>query len=211
MSDHKYLAFIDVLGASEKWLEDFDKTKQEYLDVIDDVFYLVPAETRNRVAISVVSDSFIVESEELLGVIVVGQLMHMQAMQRHNWMLRGGLSFGRHQEIRDDKGMQVMSEALVRAVAIEKNTRMPRVEIDSRITIPERERWEKEHPFLRPYIDYDGRLQINPFNVAWGSSFAFRVKCLKEDYPAYSDKYDWFLDLHQYMKQQAIKFNENQA
>lgn len=92
-----------------------------------------------------------------------------------------------------------MSEALVRAVAVEKTVRSPCIALDERIVPPPGAWFPYENNLHRALLYYESRWLVSPLSVAWGVSAATRVENLKAEYPEHSDKYDWFLEFHRHI------------
>lgn len=95
--------------------------------------------------------------------------------------------------------MLVASDALVRAVKLERSVSVPAVVVADDVEIPD-ELWKRRFalgPFETPLLHFRDRNIVNPFNTLWGRSAALRATELMNESPTHRDKYLWFLALHQ--------------
>lgn len=193
----RYVAFCDVLGFSDAVKKDFISASKVYLDFINHVRLMEPIGTAE---VTVYSDSIIVSSDELEPVLSKVQLLWWSALT-NNWLIRGGVSYGRVWQHQTDKDLFVVSEPLVKAAQFEKSVRVPAVLIDPAIEIPP-ELWMARFangPLSTPILHFNGMNIVNPFNNFWYQSAYHRVEQMIEDYPQHSDKYYWFLALAGYV------------
>ena len=68
--------------------------------------------------ISVYSDSILIVCSELAPVLHAAQSLSFATLAQ-NWLIRGGIAYGRYWENRQDGSLFVVSDALVRAVHLE--------------------------------------------------------------------------------------------
>jgi hypothetical protein len=189
----KYVAYCDVLGFSTAVLNDFDGAVAVYQNFRKYVRqWPFPSPAR----VSVYSDSILVVAEELPAVLHTVGGLHWAALL-NDWLIRGGIGYGRHWEESEDGNLFVVSDALVRAVAIEKSVKIPAVVVSQEIPLGI-EAWVPrfEHGiFKAPLLYYEGRSLVNPFNSYWFASAAIRAERLRALHPTHKDKYEWFLSL----------------
>jgi len=190
---YKYVAFCDVLGFSNEVMSDFDAASKVYVDFINSVRTMQNIGTAEVV---VYSDSILVTGDDLFSVLQAVNLLWWSALL-NDWMLRGGVAYGRVWTRREGTHLFVVSEPLVKAAQIEKSVRVPAVALAKDIEIPE-EAWV--HRFSAgalstPLLHFGGLNIVNPFNSFWFQSAITRVSQLLERFPMHSDKYYWFLAL----------------
>lgn len=197
-AENKYVALLDLLGFSAQVLEDFARTTEMYQRILND--------TRTRAVLNpgvklvIYSDSIMITADHLADVIKVVNMMQFHTLF-HDYLVRGGIGYGRHVEAQEAGNFYVVSEALVKATMAEKTTRMPCVVIHKEIEIPN-DWWQfRGNPFLRAVLHVDGMNIVSPFNIIWGTSAAQRVRnfCAnysREDFPAHHEKFEWFLSLY---------------
>ena len=85
----------------------------------------------------------------------------------HDWLIRGGVAYGRHWEENEKGNLFVVSDALVRAVEIERSTKVPAVVVSTEIPLGI-EAWMPrfEHGvFKAPLLYFQGLVIVNPFNT----------------------------------------------
>lgn len=94
--------------------------------------------------------------------------------------------------------MMVASDALVRAVKLEKSIGVPAVFVADDVEIPDELWLYRFHQglFAAPLLHFRDRNIVNPFNTFWFASAAARTAQLMIESPAHKDKYLWFLALH---------------
>ncbi len=190
--EHKYVAFCDVLGFSDGVTDRFEETIETYRALMrGHADFPIP----EGVEITIYSDSILMVSKELLPIISAVNLFWFQALM-HDCLLRGGIAYGRHWSETSNGNLLVVSEALVKAVKIEKTIRHPAVALSSDISVHSA-LWlaALEHKNLGTLIHYEGLNCVSPFNVYWFQSGRHRVEQMKERWPQFSEKYDWFLKI----------------
>ena len=189
----KYVAFCDVLGFSSAVLNSFETAITVYRQFSDKIrSWPFPS----KAIISVYSDSIIVVGEELPSVLHTVQALHWAALL-HDWLIRGGIAYGRYWKETEGENLFVVSDALVRAVAIEKSVNIPAVAISDEINLGI-EAWVPrfQHGILgAPLLFFEGRIIVNPFNRYWFASALIRVKTLINSHIGHKEKYEWFLRL----------------
>jgi hypothetical protein len=122
----------------------------------------------------------------------------------NNLMVRGAITKGRYWEQRQGNNMLVASDALARAVKLERVVSVPAVVISDDIEIPD-EVWLSRianGPFQTPILHFRDRNIVNPFNLFWGTSAGHRASKLMAESPQHKDKYLWFLSLYEAVKSQ---------
>jgi len=95
--------------------------------------------------------------------------------------------------------MLVASDALVRAVKLERSVGIPAVVIADDVAIPDQVRLNRfaNGLFLTPILHFRDRNIVNPFNIMWFRSAGDRASRLMSASPSHTDKYLWFLALHE--------------
>jgi hypothetical protein len=196
--DTRYVGFCDILGFSNKILTDFDQTLEIYKEFANS-FLGVPA--AKAVEITMYSDAVLLTSQSLIPVAQTIQNLYFVALV-HNLMVRGAITKGRYWEQRQDNHMLVASDALARAVKIERSLGVPAVVIADDVEIPD-EVWMSRFVngvYLTPILHFRERNIVNPFNLFWGTSAGDRASRLMVESPAHKEKYLWFLSLYQAVK-----------
>jgi hypothetical protein len=191
--DSRYVAFCDILGFSNRILADFDKTLEVYKD-FGQTMSEFPA---TEVQATMYSDAILITAASLDKVLVAVQSLCFLALA-HNLMIRGSITKGRYWEQRQGNHFLVASDALVRAVKLEKTVGVPAVVIADDVEIPDNY-WLTRFvsgTFRTPLLHFRDRNIVNPFNVFWFRSAAFRASQLMAESPEHKDKYLWFLALH---------------
>jgi len=113
-----------------------------------------------------------------------------------DYLIRGGIAYGRHVEASKSPNLYVVSEPLVKAAAIEKTIRFPCVALHPDISIPD-EWWTGfERNLDRGILYFGGQTIVNPCNIGWGTSAATRVTQMLADSRQHREKYEWFLEMH---------------
>ncbi|HXS37260.1 MAG TPA: hypothetical protein VN721_11215 [Flavipsychrobacter sp.] len=190
---NKYVAFCDILGFSNLVLNEFDKTIRIYRD------FRIEIDKRNEligILVSVYSDSIIIVDDDLMKVAEAAQLLQWTTL-RHGWLVRGGIGYGKHWKESNNNNLFIVSEALVKAVNIEKSIKYPVIAIDSGIKIG-LEYWL--HGFVHsvfdlPIIHHLSTTIINPFNNYWFKSAEIKLKKLRSCNENHIHKYDYLLEL----------------
>ena len=199
----QYVGLLDVLGWGHYVKADFKNAVKIYDAILEPCDRLLRREFSSRVSIRIFSDSILLVSPDLSPILKLANTLHFTTLFQ-DCLLRGGIARGKHVESGSQGQLYIVSEALVRAAELEKKVKNPCVVLDSTAVpaIPFAQ-LKTISPFLRPYLFFDGLWIINPFNIGWGTSAAKRVTQLKEKYPDYVDKYDWFLRLYEAVRSGA--------
>ena len=192
-SGTRYVAFCDILGFSHKILTDFDSTLEVYKQFGDSLLN-APS---TRAEVSVYSDAVLVTSEFLIPVLSTVQVLCFLALI-HDLMVRGAITKGRYWEKREGNHMLVASDALARAVKLERSIGVPAVVIADDVEIPDALWFQRFQSgiFFTPILHFRDRNIVNPFNIMWFRSAGDRATRLMAQSPAHKDKYLWFLALH---------------
>lgn len=189
----KYVGFCDVLGFSSAVMNDFNATLALYQQFRNDV---QNSPFPDRAQVSVYSDSILVVSDNLPAVIHTIVTLNWVALMQ-NWLIRGGIAYGKYWEEKEDGNLFVVSDALVRAVALEKTVKVPAVVVSEDISLDINVWMPRfEHGiFNAPLLHFQGLNIVNPFNSFWFASASIRAKCLLDEHPQHREKYEWFLSL----------------
>lgn len=189
----KYVAFCDVLGFSNAVLANFENASRIYAEFRD---RMRGFPFHAEVEVSMYSDSIVIVSDRLNPVLSATQALWFLAMS-HQWMLRGGIAYGQYWVRREGGNVFVVSDALVRAVRIEKSIKNPAIALSEEVVVDDLVwalRWA-HGKFVVPVLHYEGRTIVNPFNLYWFASARMRAIGMLEEFPAYKEKYEWFLSL----------------
>jgi hypothetical protein len=189
----RYVAFCDILGFSNRVLADFDGTLRVYQEFGTQMSNFSP----NEVQATMYSDAILITATSLAPALVAVQHLWFLALA-NDLMIRGAIAKGRYWEQRQGNHLLVASDALVRAVKLEKSVGVPAVVIADDVEIPDNY-WLTRYangPFGTALLHFRDRNIVNPFNVMWGSSAANRASILMSESPEHRDKYLWFLALH---------------
>jgi hypothetical protein len=197
----QYVGLIDILGWNRYVRTDFKRAVEVYDWILDNCNFI---KGLNPVpSMRIFSDSILLVSAELASIMAAANTLQYAALFQ-DCLVRGGIARGRHVELGSQAQLYVVSEALVYAATLEKEVKKPCIVLDPRIVPPIPSAVLRAiNPFQRLMLFFDGLWIVNPFNIAWGTSAATRVTQLKERYPEYSDKYDWFLRLYDAVKSWA--------
>jgi hypothetical protein len=180
----RYVAFIDILGFGQQVLDNFDATLEVYEEIINDCFYL--ERWHATVNLNIYSDSIILVSASLEPLIEVAVMIEVIAL-KNNYLVRGGIGFGKHVEKIQNGNIYMISEAVVNAVRLEKEIRMPCIVFHSSITIPGS---ILNNP-RRPVVLHENRYMLNPF---WDSKdVRDSLVTMAEGATGDKDKYDWII------------------
>lgn len=190
----KYVAFIDLLGFSNKVLANCEETIDIYEQMLQSTSKI--SVLRPEVQITVYSDSFLLTSNEFLPLVDVSRGLLMQTLF-NNYLVRGGIAYGKHIESSMPPHLFVVSEALIKAAALEKTIKNPCIAIHPDIII--KDEWWSGHDrnITRDLLYFGGHIIVNPCNPLWGLSAGTRVKLMQDEIPQHREKYDWFLQLHE--------------
>ena len=193
-NDVQYVAFCDILGFSDKILTDFDQT----LKVYSEFAKLLAGFEFQGVQVTIYSDSILIAGKAFAAVLSAAQTLWFFALA-HDLMIRGAITKGRYWELKQGNSLLVASDALVRAVQMEKSVGVPAIVVADDIEIPD-DHWISRFakgPLLTPLLHFRDRNIVNPFNMVWYRSAATRAAQLMALSPQHKDKYLWFLSLHQ--------------
>ncbi len=194
ITDNRYVGFCDILGFSDRLLTNFDATLKVYKDFAQ-TFSKVPA---NEAEVTIYSDAILITGYSLGRVACTIQNLWFIALA-NDLMIRGAITQGRYWQQRQGNHMLVASDALVRAVKLERSVGIPAVVIADDLAIPD-EVWL--HRFANgllqtPILHFRDRNIVNPFNIFWFRSAGDRTSQLMAASPSHRDKYLWFLALHE--------------
>ncbi|HZL12635.1 MAG TPA: hypothetical protein VFC85_00690 [Verrucomicrobiae bacterium] len=191
----RYVAFCDMLGFGDAVENRFDQAVAAYSEFIE-IMHRLPA--FERVQISIYSDSILIVGENLSAVVDVVNGLWLAAFQ-NDWMIRGGIAYGRYWEKRENGDLCIISDALVRAVKLEASVGFPAVVFSKEIKI------DSEIPFWAahfingivsaPALHFRGLSFVNPFNKYWLLSAKTRAEEMFERFPEQKEKYEWFIAL----------------
>lgn len=189
----KYVGFCDVLGFSSAVLQDFDATIALYQQFREHVRNWPFSE---RAEVSVYSDSIVVVADELSTLLHTIVALNWVALMQ-DWLVRGGVAYGKYWEEKEGGNIFVVSDALVHAVSLEKTVKVPAVVVSDDINLGI-EAWVPRFEygvFKAPLLHFQGLNLVNPFNSYWFASAGIRVKRLLDVHPDHKTKYEWFLSL----------------
>ena len=189
-----YVAFVDVLGFSSNIIHDFHSLLQTYENMLS---YLHITESMHpEVKLFIFSDSFLLVSETLGPLILKVQALLMQTLFS-DFLVRGGIAYGKHLESNSPPHLFMVSEAVVKAVSIEKSIKNPCIAIHPDIEISDDWWCGISRNIERGILYFGGHRIVNPLNIVWGQSAATRVRQMLEEHPEHKSKFEWFLELHQ--------------
>lgn len=189
----RYVAFCDVLGFANAVQERFEETIETY-----DQFARMVGEWPfpEKVEICVYSDSILILSDELAPLLNAVQSLSFATLA-HDFLIRGGIAYGRYWERRENGNLFIVSDALVRAVKLESSIKIPGVGFSPEVEIP-LSAWMphfSDEIFLSPVLHFRDTTIVNPFNKFWFASARNRVAQMLDRFPEHSKKYEWFLEL----------------
>ena len=189
----KYVAFCDVLGFSDAVLTRFDETIAVYTEFAQSIRkWPFP----QKVTVSVYSDSILVVSDDLPPLLDALKSLCWDSL-RHDWLIRGGIAHGRYWEQKEKGNLFVVSDALVRAVRIEKSVKVPAIAFSEELALGI-EAWVPRFShgiFNAPVLHFNGLSFVNPFNPYWFATARMRLATLLARFPEHRNKYSWFLAL----------------
>lgn len=193
--DTRYLAYCDILGFSAKILNDFDNTLKAYQEFSKQMSG--PASNVKDVQTTMISDGIMITAMSLARVLVATQHLCFWALA-HDFMIRGAITKGRYWEQRQGNHLFVASDALARAVKLERSVGVPAVVVADDVEIPDNYWLARfQHgPFVTALLHFRDRNIVNPFNLMWGRSAKNRASILMAEHPEHKDKYLWFLALY---------------
>jgi hypothetical protein len=193
-ADNRYVGFCDILGFSNRIVTDFDGTLQIYKTFGDEMSTM----PYKNVEVTVYSDAILVTGNSLARVLSAIQGLWFISLA-NDLMIRGAITKGRYWEQRLGNNMLVASDALVRAVKLEKSVGVPAVVVADDVEVPD-EFWLNRFIsglFQTPILHFRDRNIVNPFNIMWFRSAGDRASRLMSASPSHRDKYLWFLALHE--------------
>lgn len=190
---NKYVAFCDVLGFSHAVENEFEATLSLYREFSERISDWPFPKKAN---ISMYSDSILIVCDELPPLLYAVQGLWFATLAQ-NWLIRGGIAYGKYWEDRSNGNLFVVSDALVRAVRLESTVKVPCVALSPEVEIPPRLWLSRfsDSPLTAPLLHFEGLNLVSPFNIAWFRSAINRAQQLRARFPQHSDKYDWFLKL----------------
>lgn len=195
---NKYVAFCDVLGFSHAVENHFDATIRLYKEFKDRIAEWPFPEKAN---VSVYSDSILIVCDELPPLLYAVQSLWFATLTQ-DWLIRGGIAYGKYWEERSNGNLFVVSDALVRAVRLESTVKVPSVVLSPEVVAP-LSAWVarfRDGPFSAPLLHFDGLNIVNPFNPYWFASARMRVCQLLDQFPQHTDMYEWFLKLSEHVE-----------
>ena len=130
----RYVAYCDILGFSSRIQENFDQALEAYREFGTVLSSLEPQ--LKEVQASVYSDAVLITGASLPPVLRAVQNFWFLALV-HDFMIRGAIAYGRYWEQRSGGHLFVASDALVRAVKLERLVGVPAVVIADDVEIPE--------------------------------------------------------------------------
>jgi len=199
----QYVGYIDILGWSRYVKTDFKNAVKIYDSILEPCDLILKKDLGKSTSIRIFSDAILLVSENLDPILRLANSLQFIVLLQ-DCLLRGGIARGKHIEFSDQAQLYVVSEPLVRAAELEKEVKKPCIVLDSAALPPiPLDKLKEIPPILRQLLFFEGIWIVNPFNVMWGTSAEMRVTQLKERYPQYSDKYDWFLRLYNAVKSGA--------
>ena len=190
----KYVVFADILGFGSRVIDDYDKTLDIYEQVLEApevISWLTP-----EIQVSIYSDSFILVSVDLDRLIDATRMLYMVTL-KSGLLVRGGIAKGKHIESLQSSRLHMVSEALVKAVKLEKEIKFPCLGIHPDIEIPD-EWWTKHNDNIKRSILYFGGLRIvNPCIIPLWKTPIIKMFNNPQDHQKHQDKYQWFSELLQ--------------
>lgn len=191
----RFVAFCDILGFSSRIQTNFEETIQIYRDFAAEFSQLVEGDP---IEVTIYSDAVLITSKELVPVLRGAQALWFIALMQ-DLVIRGAVTKGRYWSERSSNHMFVVSDALSRAVKLEKSVGVPAVVLADDIEIPDDLWLYRFRTSLAetPLLHFRDRNIVNPFNPGWLKSAANHAQRLMAGSPAHKDKYLWFLALYQ--------------
>lgn len=189
----RYVAYCDVLGFSNAVVNLFEHTIAVYAEFMERMRDWPFPE---KAEISIYSDSILIVSDELPPVIHAVKNLWFATLSQ-DWLIRGGIAYGRYWEQRENGNLFVVSDALVRAVKLESSVGYPAVTFSPEVDLT-LAAWTRRYEaglLPAPVLHFRGLSFVNPFNPCWLQSARMRVSQMLDAYPEHAKKYNWFLDL----------------
>lgn len=118
--ENKYVAFCDILGFSNSVTTQFENVVIIYQDFISEI----KKHDFSELKISVYSDSILIIGDNIIKIAEAVQVLLWTTL-RYDWIVRGGISYGKHWKESNENNLFIVSEALVKAVNIEKSVSHP--------------------------------------------------------------------------------------
>ena len=194
--EHRFVAFVDLLGFSHSVITDLDEAIATYDHLFDEIRHIGRG-AFPTLEIVVASDSVIFTSVHLAEVLSACQTMQFIALAADT-LVRGGIAYDLHIQRTEERNLYVVSPALVKAVRLERAVLHPCIALHSSVQIPG---FAYPQPgqsnFERLLLYFDAMWVVNPFNIMWGSSAMTHVSQLLERFPQHRAKYQWFLSLYE--------------
>lgn len=189
----RYVAFCDVLGFSNAVQNLFEETLSVYAEFMR---LMRDWPMPEKAEVSIYSDSILIVADDLPSILHAVKNLWFATLT-HDWMIRGGIAYGRYWEKRENGHLFVVSDALVRAVKLEGSVSYPAVAFSPEVELP-LNLWVarfQHGPFVAPVLHFNGLSLVNPFNPYWFASAGMRASQLLVQFPEHEEKYNWFLAL----------------
>lgn len=188
-----YVGFVDVLGFSSRIEGDFDGAVATYRELLSRIRMMAPYQHKD-VTIQVYSDSILLTSANLFPLTLTVQNLCFLTLSA-DCLVRGGIGFGRHAVQVTGQDTLVVSQALSRAVDMERRVGYPCVALHESVFLEDQVWVNNNDTFLRSILYFEGIRLVNPFSLVWGTSAQYRVQSMREAHPEHAENYDWFLRL----------------
>lgn len=189
----KFVALIDILGFSSRVISSFRGALCTFEQVLRAT--AVVKEIIREVEIRVFSDSFLLVSDSFDRIVAASQAILRQTLSR-DYLVRGGIAYGKHVDESRPPNAYMVSEAVVKAAMVEKTIKYPCVAVHPDIEVAD-EWWGVANTNLeRGLLYFGGLVTANPCMMGWGASARTRVEQMLLKHPEYREKYEWFLQLH---------------
>lgn len=205
-TEKKYVAFCDILGFSNAVINQFDETILIYKELKNELVRRKDSGVYN-LELSVYSDSILIVSDDLYKLCTAVQILLWTTL-KNRFLVRGGIAYGRHWENRNTNNLLVVSEALVKAVNIEKTVKHPVIKIDDDIEI-DFGYWGlgfENTVFNLPIIHYDSMNIVTPFNNYFGYTAIVILNEIKEKFPEHKLKPEYLITLMSHIKEGQMAF-----
>jgi hypothetical protein len=190
---NKYVAYCDILGFSNKVEREYEETIKackrllRYFEVINN----------DKVQATMYSDAILLVSDELPA--LLSSIQNLWFVVLSDFLLiRGAVTYGKYWQHTQNDSKLIVSDALVRAVQLEKTISIPAVFIADDIEIEDKFwmlRFCDKGVFGTPLLHFRDRNIVNPVNPYWFQSARMRIFTMMEEHRRYVDKYLWFLAL----------------
>jgi len=190
----KYVAFIDVLGFSSRVLANFDSALDTFEQVLKSTSLV--NELIEEVEVQVYSDSFILVSDSFERIVAASQGILRQTLC-NDYLVRGGIAYGKHLDQSRPPDTYMVSEAVVKAAMVEKSVKFPCVAVHPDVKIEEEWWGPADSNLERGLLYFGGLVLANPCMIGWGVSARTRVEQMLHEHPEHREKYNWFIELHE--------------